>query len=156
MASTNLTVLLDLRRAAEGEAQRALAEAAAALGRAESEQTRLQALVAQAKQALTADKQRRPAKASEGLARERYHQRLLAQREQAEAEAGKHRKGALRRARLAEASAAESLRQASLERRAAERLFEKLRAEQRLEAERREERRDEDWVQASHHQRKPR
>lgn len=155
MTSTNLTVLLDLRRAAEGEAERALAEAVAALGRAESEQTRLEALVAQAEQALTADKQRSPTKASQGLARERFRQRLLAQRELAKSEARQHRKGALMQARLAEASAAESLRQAGLERRAAERLCEKHQAEQRLAAARREERRDDDWVQASRHQRKP-
>jgi flagellar biosynthesis chaperone FliJ len=155
MASTNFTVLLDLRRAAEEEAKRVLAEAVAALGHAEAEQARLQALVTQAEQALTARTPGPPGGAAEGLARERFRQRGLARREQARAEAKQHRDGALRRARLAETAAAESLRQMSLERQAAERLCERQQAEQRKQAERRDEQRDDDWA-ASRHHRKPR
>lgn len=155
MAPSNLTVLLDLRRAAEEEAKRVLAEAVAVLGRAEAEQARREATLAQAEQALTAKYPGPPVGAAEGLARERFRQRGLARREQARAQARQHRDGALARARLAETAAAESLRQASLERQAAERLWERQQAEQRKQAERRDEQRDDDWAQAAHH-RKPR
>ncbi len=156
MASTNLTVLLDLRRAAEEEARRVLAEAVAALGQAEAEQARLEATVTQAEQVLKAKSPGPPVGAAEGLARERFRQRGLARREQARAQAKQHRDGALRRARLAEAAATESLRQMSQERQAAERLCERQQAEQRKQAERRDEQRDDDWAQASRHHPKPR
>jgi flagellar export protein FliJ len=155
MASTNLTVLLDLRRAAEDEAKCALAEAIANLARAKAEQARLKALVAQAEDSLAAEKRSHPTSAGEGLARERFRQRLLAQREQAKSKATQHREGPLRLARLAETAATESLRQISVERQAAERLCERQQAEERKQAGRRQEQRDDDWIQASRHHRKP-
>jgi colicin import membrane protein len=156
IASTNSTLLLDLRRAAEEEAKRLLAQAVSALGRAENEQVRLETLVTRAEQALAAEKSVHPAGAAEGLARERFRQRLRAQRDRALAQAQEHREGALARARLAETAAAESLRQASLEHQAAERLCERQQAEQRKQTEHRNEQRDEDLVQAIRHHRKHR
>ena len=87
MPSTNLTVLLDLRRAAQDDAKRVLGEAVTNLARTEAEQGRLEALLAQAEQALASGSRGFPADAAEGLARERFRQRQLARREQARCQA---------------------------------------------------------------------
>ncbi len=155
MASSNLTLLLSLRRDAEESAKRALAEAVTALTRAEQEKASLEALVAQATRRLEQERRGCPANAAEGLARERFRQLLRARREQAVTKAKQHREGPLARAHQAERAALEALRQARLERQAAERLWERRQAEQRKQAERRDEQRDEDWMQASHHRKRP-
>ena len=155
MIPTNLTAWMELRRVAEEEAKRVLAEAVAALERAEAEQTRLQRMVEEAERAVARNKRGVPVDAAEGLARERFQQRLRSQRDRARDLAVRHREGALKRAQEAERTAAEAFRQAAVERQAAERLIERLKAEHRTRQERRNERRDEEWVDASHHH-KPR
>jgi flagellar biosynthesis chaperone FliJ len=156
MAPTSLTALLDLRRAAEEDAKQALAQAVAHLVHAEATQARLDALRTQAEQALVGEKRASPADASEGLARERFRQRLITRREQARAKAQQHRAGPLDQSRQAEAKAAESLRQATLELQAAQRLSQKTQAEERKQAERRNEQQEEDRQMTLRHQRKPR
>lgn len=155
MASSNLTLLLSLRRTAEESAKSVLAEAVTALARVEQEQARLQALAAQAERELGAEKRGCPASAAEGLVRERFRERLLVRREQALSQAKQHREGELARARRAEHAALEAFRQASLERQAAERLWERRQAEQRKQTERRDEQQEEDWVQASRRKKTP-
>ena len=159
--ASNLAVLLNLRRAAEEEAQKAQAEAVAARLRAEEEQQRLDSAAEQARHVLEqATKQRAaataPAVVADALLRERYRQRLTAAVARAAKGAADHRQGPLELAQAAENAAAARVRLARQERQA----IEKLRARQAADQHRKNERRAEDavgdWVHASQNRRKPR
>jgi hypothetical protein len=159
--ASNLAVLLNLRRAAEKEAQKAQAEAVAARLRAEEEQQRLDSAAEQARHALEHEtKQRAAATAPEvvadALLRERYRQRLGAALERAAGKAAQHRQGPLDQAKAAENTATARVRQARQERQAIEKLMARQEADQRKHAQRRAEDAAGDWVQSSQNRRKPR
>jgi len=157
----NLAVLLDLRRGAEEEAQKALGEAAAARLRAEEEQRRLDSAAAQARLAFERERKRclaapAPAMVADGLRRERYRQRLAVALARAEKRAAHHRLGPLDQARTGENAAAERFRQAREERLALEKLKARREAEKHKQTERRAEDAAGDWIHASPARRKPR
>ncbi|HJX52982.1 MAG TPA: hypothetical protein VJ801_09485 [Polyangia bacterium] len=158
---SNLAVLLDLRRGAEKEAQKALGEAAVARLRAEEEQDRLDSAAEQARRALERETKRcaagpAPAVVSDGLHRERYRQRLTAALARTARTAAEHRQGPLDQAQAAENAAAARFRHAREERLAMEKLKARQEAEQHKQTERRAEDAAGDWVHASHERRKPR
>jgi flagellar biosynthesis chaperone FliJ len=161
LMASNLAVLLNLRRAAEEEAQKAQAEAVATRLRAEEEQQRLDSAAEQARHALEQDtKQRTTATAAEvvadGLLRERYRQRLTATLARAMEKAVQHQQGPLELAQAAQHAAAARVRQARQERQAIEKLMARQEADQHKQAQRRAEDAAGDWVQSSQNRRKPR
>jgi hypothetical protein len=152
--ASNLAVLLNLRRAAEEEAQEARAVAVAARLRAEAEQQRLDSAAERARHALEQETKQRasataPAVVADGLLRERYRQRLSAALARAAGKAAQHRLGPLELARTAEHAAAARVRQAGQERQAVEKLRARQQADQHKQTERRAEDAVGDWVHAS-------
>jgi len=159
--TSNLAVLLSLRRSAEEEAHKALSEAVAARLRVEEEQQRLDAAAERARHALEQETKRcvaapAPAFVGDGLQRERYRQRLTAALALTAKRAARHRQGPLDQARAAENGAAAHFRQAREERLAIEKLKARQEADQHKQTERRAEDAVGDWVRASHERRKPR
>ena len=105
------THLRDLRRDAEGIAQRALAEASSALARAQEEQARLVRAWERARALLDAETRRlasppAPASAAQGSARERYLGRLQDEAHRLKSAADEHRGGALAAAHASNDNAA--------------------------------------------------
>ena len=159
--TSNLAVLLSLRRSAEEEALKTLGEAAATRLRVEAEQQRLDSAAEQAHRALREETKRRaaapePKVVADGLHRERYRQRLSAALARAAKRGALHRQGPLAQARTAENAAAAHFRQTRQERMALEKLRARQEAEQHKQSERRAEDAVGDWVHASHGPRKPR
>jgi len=159
--ASNLAALLNLRRSAEEEAQRALGEAAAARLKAEQEQQRLDCAAEQACHALEQETKRctaapAPTGVADGLRRERYRQRLAAAVARTAKRAAHHRQGLLDQAEAAENVAAARFRQAREQRLALEKLKARQEAEQHKQTERRAEDAAGDWVHASQGRHKPR
>jgi flagellar biosynthesis chaperone FliJ len=158
--ASNLAALLNLRRSAEEEAQKALGQAAAARLNAEQEQQRLDSGAEQARHALEQETKRcvaapAPAVVADGLRRERYRQRLAAVVARTAKRAAHHRQGPLDQTEAAESAAAERFHQAREERLALEKLKARQEAEQHKQTERRAEDAAGDWIHASHERRKP-
>jgi hypothetical protein len=159
--ASNLAVLLSLRRSAEEETQKALAEAVVARLRAEAEQQRLDSAAEHARHALEQETKQRaaalaPAVVADGLLRERYRQHLTAALARAAGKVAQHRQGPLELAQAAEHAAAARVRQARQERQAVEKLMARQQADQDKQTERRAEDAVGDWIHASQNLRKPR
>jgi hypothetical protein len=113
--------LRDLRRDAEGIAQRALAEASSGLARAQEEQARLARAWERARAVLDAETRRlasppAPSSVAQGSARERYLGRLRDEARRLEAAADAHRGSALATAHAAQQEALAALEEAARER----------------------------------------
>lgn len=142
--SLTLDTLLDVRRRGEDEAERLLTAACGARRTAEEVQRRLDAaatLAADRHGAALADAIARPATTgADGLATDRFVQKLRDRMRQLRTAAGQHRAGPLAAARAAE----ERARHRHLEARRAREAVEKLKEREDLEAARVELRRAED------------
>jgi len=149
-----LQALLDIKRRAEDEAERAVATAITARAKVEARQKELEEIAntarARVKQALAEAAATPSADVGEGLARERFRKRLAELAAQREAEALAHRKGPLAAAERAEKEARAAHLKARQEREALEKHKAKLAAEERKVAERRNEDMISDLAIAAH------
>jgi flagellar biosynthesis chaperone FliJ len=148
-----LQTLLNLKLRAEEEAERAMAAAMAERAKVEARQAELEANVLRAKEKVAEARRAAmdpAADAGEGLARERFRQRLAEQVKICQEIALQHRQGPLAAAIAAEQAARQAHLEARREREALEKHKEKEAARERQIAERRTEDAASDLAIAAH------